>query len=78
MKIEIISPEEIIYTGDVKLVSLPGAKGAFEILNNHAPIISSLVKGTIRVVEKDDSQKTFEINSGMIQTNKNVVNILIN
>ncbi len=78
MKIEIISPEEIIYTGDVKLVSLPGAKGAFEILNNHAPIISSLVKGTIRVVEKDDSQKTFDINSGMIQTNKNVVNILIN
>ena len=47
MTVDIISPDSVIYSGEATLVSLPGSKGAFEILQNHAAIISSLEKGRI-------------------------------
>ncbi len=53
MDIEIISPEEIIFKGNAKSVKLPGESGGFEILNNHAAIVSNLKKGVIIV--KDES-----------------------
>jgi F-type H+-transporting ATPase subunit epsilon len=58
-------------------VSLPGAKGAFEILQNHAAIISSLSNGKIKVQTKD-GDKFFEVSGGMVECNKNKVNILVN
>ena len=50
LKLKIISPERIIFTGEVDNVVVPGTLGEFEILSNHAPIISSLEKGTIRFI----------------------------
>ncbi len=52
MKLEIISPDKSVFTGEVSLVQLPGIDGSFEILNNHAPLISVLKKGKIKI--KDD------------------------
>ena len=54
MQLEIISPNNQLYSGDVNSVKVPGMDGEFEILNNHAPIISSLSSGSIRVIDAND------------------------
>ena len=53
MLLEIITPEKQIFNGDVTSVKFPGINGGFEILNNHAPIISTLKEGEIRVITSD-------------------------
>ena len=49
MQLEIITPENKVFNGEVEAVQLPGLDGLFQVLNNHAPIISALVKGTVKV-----------------------------
>ena len=49
MFLEIVSPEKTLFTGDVSSVQLPGSEGSFQILNNHAPIVSTLKKGEIKL-----------------------------
>ena len=58
MFLEIITPDKKVFSGDVEEVKLPGADGSFGILNNHAPIIATLKKGTVKVT---DSKKTLLI-----------------
>ncbi|MBI9036108.1 MAG: F0F1 ATP synthase subunit epsilon, partial [Bacteroidales bacterium] len=53
MTIEIITPEKSIFTGEAELVQLPGIDGSFEILNNHAPLISVLKTGKIKVMDRE-------------------------
>ncbi len=76
MKVKIISPEKVIYEGDSTLLQLPGIDGLFEILNNHAPIISVLDKGTIRLVTKDN-ELSFDIKSGVVECSSNNIQILV-
>ena len=71
MKVKIIKPDAIVYEGEAKLVQLPGIDGLFEILNNHAPIISALQKGKIRVVDTENETFFFSINSGVIKGDQN-------
>ena len=75
MKLEIITPEEQIFNGEITSVRLPGKNGEFEILNNHAPIISTLNKGEIKVLTTSGS-KNFEINGGVIEMKKNKIIVL--
>ncbi len=77
MKATIISPEETLFEGDIHLIQVPGTKGSFEVLENHAPIISTLDKGQIRVVTKDGQELNFDIESGFIEVNDNTVNVLV-
>jgi len=49
MQLEVITPETILFTGEADAVQLPGVDGSFQVLNTHAPIISTLKKGTIKV-----------------------------
>lgn len=76
MKLEIITPEKRLFEGKVKLVQVPGAKGSFEILPNHAPIISTLTRGTIKVITETDSQELINIASGIVEVKANVISIL--
>lgn len=76
MKLEIITPEKRLFDGKVKLVQVPGAKGSFEILNNHAPVISTLTQGKIKVVTEKDQQEFFDIASGMVEVKLNSITIL--
>ncbi|MHA7112516.1 ATP synthase F1 subunit epsilon [Sunxiuqinia elliptica] len=76
MFIEIITPSKKIYTGEISLVKLPGAKGSFEILENHAPIISTLEKGTIKVVDKDKQTHFFDVDGGVVETKSNKIIVL--
>ena len=76
MDIEIISPEAIIFKGNAKSVKLPGESGGFEILNNHASIVSNLKKGFIIVKDENNTEHKFEINSGVVEMKKNTISIL--
>lgn len=76
MHLEIITPEKKVYNGEVTMVNLPGSDGSFGLLENHAPIISTLKMGVIKVVEKDNSEKTFEVNGGVVEMNNNNVIVL--
>jgi F-type H+-transporting ATPase subunit epsilon len=76
VKLEIITPERRLFDGTVKLVQLPGTLGSFEILKNHAPIISTLVKGTIKVITETDQQQLIDIKSGIVEAKANIISIL--
>ena len=77
MKIKITKPDSVLFEGDVKLAQLPGTGGLFEILNNHAPIISSLGRGNIRVVTDNGEEKLFEIRGGVVKSQQNDILILV-
>ena len=89
MILEIISPEKIIFTGEVESVAVPGVNGEFEMLNNHAAVVSTLKKGFVKIKgelkTKDENISEFEkkgdsywlsINSGTIEMNSNKIIIL--
>jgi len=76
MKLEIITPEKTIYSGKVDLVQVPGKKGSFEVLEFHAPIISTLENGKIKIVEKGN-ERFFNIKGGVIEVKENNVIILV-
>ena len=75
MNLEIITPDTTIYKGEAELVQLPGIDGSFEILNNHAPLISALKQGKVKI-KKNGKEEFFEINGGVIEVLKNKVLIL--
>lgn len=91
MILEIVSPEATLFKGEVTSVSLPGVDGSFQILNNHAPIVSILKQGTVKIAansfkfEKEvadkftkvnDQNYTLAINSGTIEMKDNKVIVL--
>jgi len=76
MNVEIISPDNAIFSGTASLVQLPGVDGLFEILDNHAPMIAVLKKGIIKIVTEKETLY-FEVNGGVVETMKNVVQIMV-
>ena len=72
MKLDIITPEKVLYTGEVDIVTLPGLSGLFSVLNYHAPMISSLGKGILSFRNKDGVTDLL-IESGFVEINKNEV-----
>ena len=76
MLLEIIAPDRKLYTGEVDLVQVPGSRGSFEILRNHAPIISTLETGQIKVVDQKGSTQFFDIAGGVIEAKNNKIIVL--
>ena len=77
MKLEILTPDRVVFTGEnITLVQLPGIDGSFEIMNDHAPLISVLKKGEIKVLTKDGGPQFFSINGGVIEVLNNKVQVL--
>ena len=76
MKLEIISPEKTYFKGEVEWVTLPGTLGPFQILKNHAPLISSLKKGQI-ILSTDGHVKDLNINDGFVEVSNNVITVCI-
>ena len=75
MLLEIITPENKLFEGEVTSVKFPGTDGEFVVLNNHAPIISTLTKGSIVVIDNNES-KNFDINGGVIEMQNNKIIVL--
>ena len=76
MQLDIVTPDDQIYSGEIKLVKLPGVDGSFEILKNHAPLISTLEKGKIKIIEENNEVKFFEIADGVVEVQNNKVIVL--
>ncbi len=75
--LEIVTPEKILYDGPVGLVEVPGADGRFVLLRDHAPIISTLVRGDIRVIGKDGYDHKFHCKQGVLECHDNHAVILM-
>ncbi|MBU0764255.1 MAG: ATP synthase F1 subunit epsilon [Bacteroidetes bacterium] len=76
MYLEIITPDKKIFEGTIRLIQLPGSLGSFEILRNHAPIISTLDEGTIKVIDENNREVFFGISGGVIETTENKIIVL--
>jgi F-type H+-transporting ATPase subunit epsilon len=76
MNLEIIKPDKTVFKGNATLIQLPGIDGLFEILNNHAPLVSVLGKGRIKVEDMNKEKHLFEINGGVVEVLKNKVLVL--
>ncbi len=76
MTVEIITPETTLYNGKASYVALPGSDGGLGILNNHAPLISSLKKGTVRLKDENGKEVKFDVKGGTVEVFNNKVIIL--
>lgn len=76
MQLDILTPEKKIFSGEADAVSFPGTAGAFQVLNHHAPLISSLKEGKVKVRTKKE-EKLFTIKSGFVEVLKNKVTVLV-
>lgn len=76
LSLKIVSPEKIEYSGQIKSVTVPGCSGEFQILENHAPLISLLEKGTV-VYEDTAGQHQLQIESGFVEVQKNEVSLCV-
>ena len=77
MKCIVLTPEAELFSGEVTSVKVPGISGKFEILNNHAPIVSALGEGQIAVVAKDGKVLNFDINQGFVEVIQNEVSLMV-
>ena len=76
LTLRIVSPERIVFTGEVDSVMVPGTVGPFEILNNHAPIISTLVEGKVAYSVKGDTKELYIV-GGFVEVKKNLVSLCV-
>lgn len=89
MYLEIVTPEASIVSGEVESVTVPGVEGPFQMLNNHAAIVSLLTAGQVKFkgspsikegfenkFKKEDGKWVFEINGGTIEMNNNKIIVL--
>jgi len=76
MKIEIITPEKQVYEGEIKSVRVPGKKGSFQVLKDHAPIVSTLDGGSVIIVDKAGVEKIIDIEGGVIEVKANKIILL--
>ena len=76
LQLRIVSPEKVEYNGAVESVLVPGTAGQFEILNDHAPIISTLQKGVVEYDTKE-GKASLNILGGFVEVQKNVVSLCV-
>ena len=75
MFVELISPEKVFYSGECTMVRLPGKKGSFSVLDNHAPLMSSLESGVVKITLHKDDCLIFNVESGYVEVRDNRVTI---
>ena len=77
MQLEVLTPGQNVFAGEVKLVKVPGSKGSFEILKNHAAIISSLADGELKVITESDETLYYKTSGGVVEVSNNHVVVLV-
>jgi F-type H+-transporting ATPase subunit epsilon len=76
MKVEILTPDKTLFSGDADVVTVPGINGSLQILENHAPMIANLKKGSLSIKSKDGKQQ-FDVTGGLVEVLKNKVIVLV-
>ncbi len=77
MTLEILTPEKKIFSGDVYGVQLPGIDGMFEVLEKHAPLISALKAGKLKILKDRSATSSYDIQSGFVEVLNNVTSVLV-
>ena len=77
MQLEVLTPGQNVFAGEVKLVKVPGSKGSFEILKNHAAIISALTDGELKVITESDETLLYTTSGGVVEVSNNHVVVLV-
>lgn len=77
MTLEILTPEKRLYSGEVYGVQLPGVTGLFELLDKHAPIVSALKAGTMKILKDKNNSTKFSIQSGFVEMVNNRATVLV-
>ena len=77
MNITVLTPDKEIFNGEITSVKVPGTGGEFQVLKNHAPIVSSLSKGKVVIVKADGGKVNFSIEKGFIEVLRNEVSLLV-
>ena len=77
MTITVLTPDKEIFSGDITSVKVPGTGGEFQVLKNHAALVSSLSKGKVTIQKTDGSKMSFDIEKGFIEVLKNDVSLLV-
>jgi F-type H+-transporting ATPase subunit epsilon len=78
MNLEILTPERKIYSGDVYGIQLPGVDGLFEVLEKHAPLVSALKAGRIKILKDRNNHLAFyQIQSGFVEVLNNTITVLV-
>jgi F-type H+-transporting ATPase subunit epsilon len=78
MNLEILTPEKKLFNGEVYGVQMPGISGSFEVLENHAPLVSALKSGRLKVIkDKQNHLAHFDIQSGFVEVLGNKVTVLV-
>ncbi|WP_111669282.1 ATP synthase F1 subunit epsilon [Algoriphagus litoralis] len=75
MQLEIVTPEKKVFQGEVSEASFPGADGSFQVLNNHAPIVSALANGAVSFTTPSGKQAIL-IDGGVVEVKDNVIVVL--
>ncbi len=76
MHLKVISPNEILYQGEVSLVQMPGKMGSFEVLVNHAPIVALLDPGRIKIIDNQRNLVFLTIPAGVVHVRNNTITII--
>jgi F-type H+-transporting ATPase subunit epsilon len=77
MNLEILTPEKKIFSGDVYGVQLPGISGSFELLDKHAPLVSALKNGKLKILKDKNASTSYDIQSGFVEVFNNKVTVLV-
>ncbi len=78
MNLEILTPEKKVFSGQVYGVQLPGITGLFEVLEKHAPLVSALKAGRLKILmDRNNEVSLFDIQSGFVEVLNNQVTVLV-
>lgn len=77
MTLRIISAQQVIYTGEVSAVTLPGSLGEFTVLNNHASLLATLNAGKVKYTEASGAQQSAEITGGIADVDSNIISVCV-
>jgi F-type H+-transporting ATPase subunit epsilon len=78
MTLEILTPEKKLFSGEVFGVQMPGVSGSFEVLDKHAPLVSALKAGRVKVLrDKQNHSANFDIQGGFVEVLNNKVTVLV-
>jgi F-type H+-transporting ATPase subunit epsilon len=75
MTIEIITPDRKVFAGEASAVTFPGSEGQFQVLNNHAPMVSALAKGPV-VLDTASGRQSYIVDGGVVEVLRNKVLVL--
>lgn len=76
MHLEITTPDKQVFAGEVEAASFPGTKGAFQVLENHATLVSTLARGVIKY-RINNQERSLEIGGGVVEVRSNQVTVLV-